>query len=145
MWTRLNTKSPWRFFAWWLWDDLHRISSLRLKKGKNAARVEDVVSVHKCKLKLINHHVCALYLWRTEALFTRADIQPDTDIQKYRPNIILHWRIEYQAKWVLHPFFLTKASSPLTQCYNNIGPIFLNIGVELNIGTCEQGLILSYK
>ena len=29
-----------------------------------------------------------------KALFTRADIQPDTDI-------ILYWRIEYRTKWIL--------------------------------------------
>ena len=56
----------------------------------------------------------------------RADIQPDTDIQRYRPDIILYWRLEYRAKWVLHPFCPTKSPTPLTQYYNNIGPIFLS-------------------
>ena len=75
----------------------------------------------------------------TTALFTYAKIQPDTDI-KFRPDIILYWRIEYRAKWVLHPFCLPKSPAPLTLSYNNIELIFLNIGVALNIDTCEQGL-----
>ena len=60
--------------------------------------------------------------------------------QKYRPDIILYWRIEYRAERVLHPFCLTKSLTPLALCYNNIGPIFFDIGVGLNIGRCEQGI-----
>ena len=74
-----------------------------------------------------------------EALFTRTDIQCDTDIEKYLPDIILYWRIEYRVKMVLHPFCPTKSGTPLTQCYNNTGPIFLKIGVGLNIVLREQG------
>ena len=65
-------------------------------------------------------------------LFTRTDIQPDTDIQKYQPDNILYWRIEYRPKWVLYPFCPTKSLSPLTQCYSNIGPIFLNVSMPGN-------------
>ena len=43
-----------------------------------------------------------------------------------------------RAEWVQNPF------SPIfySPIKNNIGQIFLNIGVGLNIGTCEQGFIL---
>ena len=71
------------------------------------------------------------------ALFTRADMQPDTDVPKisarYHFNIVPMVLVTLSVQNPFSPIFY----SPIQ---NNIGLIFLNISVGLNIGTCEQGL-----
>ena len=89
-------------------DEFNEFSNTFLK-GKPRIRTQDIRTVRTTSLPFTLKPCSHVTIFSPTPIF-----------KNYRPDIILYWRIEYWAKWVLHPFCPTKSLTPLTQCYNNI-------------------------